>query len=89
MDEVSAHIVINSATREHPSTSCAEAQFKIGTASVSNDTFAIICFAADGTLSSVLRPGYEMEFHDARAFGKKRIAYRYITDLGLGVSTGG
>jgi TonB family protein len=62
------------------STSCARAQFKIGSAALSNDAFAVICFNSDGTLSSVVSPGYDMEFHDARAFGKKRITYRYVDD---------
>ncbi len=64
----------------HPSTSCARAQFKVGTAAVNNDAFAVICFNADGTLADVVRPGYDMEFHDAQPFGKKRIAHRYVED---------
>ncbi len=80
-EKVSARIVMTSSTNGRPSSSCARAQFKIGTTAVNNDGFAVICFAADGTLSSVVRPGYEMEFHDPQAFGKKRIAYRYVADL--------
>ena len=80
-EKVSARIVITSSTNGRPSTSCARAQFKIGTAAVNNDGFAVICFAADGSVSSVVRPGYVMEFHDAQAFGKKRIPYRYVADL--------
>ena len=79
-DKVSARIVLTTSTNGHPSGSCARAQFKIGTTNVNNDAFAVICFNADGTLSSVVRPGYDMEFHDAQAFGKKRIAYRYVND---------
>ncbi len=72
---------MTSSTNGRASNTCARAQFKVGTAAVNNDGFAVICFAADGTLSSVVRPGYEMEFHDAQTFGKKRIAYRYVADL--------
>ena len=79
-EKVSARIVITSSINGHPNTSCARAQFKVGTAAVNNDAFAVICFNADGTLSSVVRPGYDMEFHDQRLFGKKRIAYRYVDD---------
>lgn len=79
-EKVSARIVITSSINGHPNTSCARAQFKVGTAAVNNDAFAVICFNADGTLSSGVRPGYDMEFHDQRPFGKKRIAYRYVDD---------
>jgi TonB family protein len=79
-EKVSAKIVLASSTNGHPTSSCARAQFKIGTAAVNNDAFAVICFNSDGTLASVVRPGYEMEFHDQRPFGKKRIAYRYVDD---------
>jgi TonB family protein len=79
-EKVSARMVISTSANGHPSTSCARAQFKVGTAAVNNDAFAVICFNADGTLASVVRPGYDMEFHDAQAFGKKRIAYRYVDD---------
>jgi TonB family protein len=79
-NKVSARIVQATMTNGRPSSSCARAQFKIGTPTVNNDAFAVICFNADGTLSSIVRPGYDMEFHDARDFGKKRIAYRYVDD---------
>ncbi len=79
-NQVSARIVQTTTTNGKPSSSCARAQFKIGTQALNNDAFAVICFNADGTLSSVVRPGYDMEFHDAQAFGKKRIAYRYVDD---------
>jgi TonB family protein len=77
-EKVSARIVTSSSTGGHPSSSCARAQFKIGTAAVNNDAFAVICFDADGTLSSIVRPGYDMEFHDPKPFGKKRIARQYV-----------
>jgi TonB family protein len=77
---VSAKVVLTSSTSGHSTTSCARAQFKVGTAAVNNDAFAVICFNSDGTLSSVVRPGYSMEFHDAQPFGKKLIAHRYVDD---------
>ena len=80
-EKVSARMVVSTSVNGHPSTSCARAQFKVGTVAVNNDAFAVICFNADGTLASVVRPGYDMEFHDAQPFGKKRIAYRYVDDL--------
>jgi TonB family protein len=79
-NQISARIVQTTTINGKPSSSCARAQFKIGTQALNNDAFAVICFNADGTLSSVVRPGYDMEFHDAQAFGKKRIAYRYVDD---------
>ena len=78
-NQISARI-IRTTTNGKPSSICARAQFKIGTPALNNDAFAIICFNLDGTLASVVRPGYDMEFHDAQAFGKKRIAYRYVDD---------
>ena len=79
-NQISARIVLATTTNGKPSSSCARAQFKIGTPALNNDAFAVICFNSDGTLSSVVRPGYDMEFHDAQVFGKKRIAYRYVDD---------
>jgi TonB family protein len=60
--------------------SCARAQFKIGTSTVNNNAFAVICFNQDGTLFNVVKPGYEMEFHDAQTFGKKKIAHTFMDD---------
>jgi TonB family protein len=79
-NQISARMAMAATTNGKPSTSCARAQFKIGTPALNNDAFAVICFNADGTLSSVVRPGYDMEFHDVQVFGKKRIAYRYVDD---------
>jgi hypothetical protein len=73
-------MVVSTSVNGHPSTSCARAQFKVGTVAVNIDAFAVICFNADGTLASVVRPGYDMGFHDAQPFGKKRIACRYVAD---------
>lgn len=79
-NQVSARIVQTTTTNGHPSSSCARAQFKIGTASLNNDAFTVICFNSDGTLSSVVRPGYDIEFQDPQDFGKKRIARKYVND---------
>jgi TonB family protein len=79
-NKLSARIVQTTTTNGRPSSSCARAQFKIGTPAVNNDAFAVICFNADGTLASVVRPGYEMEFQDSREFGRKRIACRYVNN---------
>jgi hypothetical protein len=68
----------------HPSSTCARAQLKVGGSTLNNDSIALICFNADGTLSSIVRPGYDMEFRDARAFGKKRIAFEYVSDTDPG-----
>lgn len=76
--QVGARVSQITSTNGHASSSCARAQFKIGAENLTNDAFAVICFDADGTLSSVVRPGYSMEFHDPQAFGKKRIASRYV-----------
>src|SRR5215469_6601322 len=78
--QVSARVVLIEKSSKSESTSCARAQFKIGTPAVNNDAFAVICFNSDGTLSSVVRPGYDMEFQDSQPFGKKRIAHTYIDD---------
>jgi TonB family protein len=79
-NQISARIVQTTTTNGKASSSCARAQFKIGAPTLSNDAFAVICFNSDGTLLSVVRPGFDMEFHDAHVFGKKRIAYRYVDD---------
>jgi hypothetical protein len=79
-EKVSARIVIEGSTKGRHTTSCARAQFKVGTTEINNDAFAVICFNSDGSLSSIVRPGYDMEFHDPQPFGKKRIAYRYVDD---------
>lgn len=79
-NQVSARMSQITTTNGKPSSSCARAQFQIGSAAINNDAFAVICFNADSTLSSIVSPGYSIEFHEAQAFGKKRIAYRYVDD---------
>jgi len=75
-ERISARIVIEKHA-DATTTTCARGQFKIGTSDVQNDAFAVICFAHDGSLQSVARPGYSMSFDELRPFGKKRIASRY------------
>ena len=79
--QVSAKIVLSSPVKGSPSKSCARAQFKVGTPTVNYDAFAVICFNQDGTLSSILRLNYGMDFSDIRPFGKKQIAFRYVDDI--------
>jgi len=78
---VSARVVKTTNAAPSERSSCARAQFKIGTTAVNNDAFAVICFNSDGTLESVVRPDYSMEFHDLQPFGKKRIAHTYVDFL--------
>jgi TonB family protein len=85
-DQISARLVLTANSSSGSNTSCARAQFKIGTATLNNDAFAVICFNSDGTLSSVVRPGYDMEFRDAQTFGKKRIAHKYVDDPEPGIN---
>jgi TonB family protein len=76
--QISARMTTFTSTNGKPSSSCARAQFKIGTTTLNNDAFAVICFNADGTLESVVSPDYSMEFQDPRPFGNKRIATRLV-----------
>ena len=43
-NRVSARVVVTTRTNGKPSSSCARAQFKIGTPVLNNDAFAVICF---------------------------------------------
>ena len=79
-EQISARVVQTTSHTGQLSSRCARAQFKIGTATVNNDAFAVICLNEDGTFSSIVRPGYGMEFQSPREFGKKRIAYRYVSN---------
>jgi hypothetical protein len=55
-------------------------KLKIGSETVQNDAFATICFDGEGLLKFVGFPGYGMEFHDYKRFGKEMIARRYQDD---------
>jgi len=58
---------------------CVRSQSKIGSADRSTNVYFNLCFDDEGTLKSVLSPGYFMQFQDYRSFGKKKIA-RTLTD---------
>lgn len=62
------------------SDACARMKLRIGSDAVNNDAFANVCFDGAGLLKFVGTPGYSMEFHDYRRFGKKMIATRYQDD---------
>jgi TonB family protein len=62
------------------SEACARVKFKIGSATVKNDAFGNLCFGDKGLVTFVGTPGYSMEFHDYKKFGKQWIARRYQDD---------
>ena len=62
------------------SDACAREKFKVGSETVQNDAFATLCFDGAGLLKFVGLPGYHMEFHDYKRFGKQMIARRYQDD---------
>lgn len=59
------------------SDACSRLQSKIGSSTVKNDAFSNVCFSG-GLLSFVGTPGYGMEFHDYKKFGKLQVAQHYI-----------
>jgi TonB family protein len=60
---------------------CARTKFKVGSDTVKNDAFGNVCFDGQGLLKFFGSPGYSMEFHDYKRFGKKlTIARRYQDD---------
>jgi len=62
------------------SDACARMKFRLGTDALNNDAFANVCFDGSGLLKFVGSPGYSMEFHDYKGFGKKMVARRYQDD---------
>jgi hypothetical protein len=62
------------------SDACARTQSKIGSAARDSTVYFNVCFDDEGTLKFVSSPGYSMEFHDYRSFGKKKIARTLIDD---------
>jgi hypothetical protein len=62
------------------SDACVREKFRVGSDSVKNDAFSSLCFDADGMIGFFGSPGYSMEFHDYKSFGKKRFARRYQDD---------
>ncbi len=62
------------------SDACVREKSKVGSDLVKNDAFSSLCFDGDGMIGFFGSPGYSMEFHDYKSFGKKRIARRYQED---------
>jgi hypothetical protein len=62
------------------SDACARAKSEIGSGDQATDAFSNVCFDGEGRLKFVGSPGYSMEFHDYRSFGKKQIAQKLIDD---------
>jgi hypothetical protein len=57
---------------------CARREGKIGSAGRDSKVYFNLCFDDDGRLKFFGSPGYGMEFHDYRGFGKKLIARRLV-----------
>ena len=53
---------------------CARTESRIGSADRDSKVYFNVCFDEDGRLKFFGSPGYSMEFHDYRGFGKKQIA---------------
>jgi hypothetical protein len=62
------------------STPCARTQGKIGSAGRDSTVYFNVCFDVEGALEAFFSPGYGMEFHDYRKFGKKKIARTLADD---------
>jgi hypothetical protein len=62
------------------SDACARTQGKIGSTDRDSTVYFNVCFDEEGTLKFVGSPGYGMEFHDYRNFGKKKIARTLVDD---------
>jgi hypothetical protein len=54
------------------------AQSKIGTGDRATDAFSNVSFDSEGRLSFFGDPGYSMEFHEYKAFGKKQIPRKLV-----------
>jgi len=62
------------------SDACARIQGGIGSGIRGSVVFSNVCFDGDGTLKFVNTPGYGMEFHDYRRFGKKQFPGKFVDD---------
>jgi TonB family protein len=60
------------------SDACSRLITQIGSSAMKNDAFSNVCFSGDGLLNFVGTPGYAMEFHDYKKFGKLHVARTYI-----------
>lgn len=56
------------------SDACVRVQSKIGAGEQAVDAFSNLCFDDQGKLKFFGSPGYDMEFHDYKGFGKQQIA---------------
>jgi len=59
---------------------CVRLKSKVGTEGVNNDAFSTLCFDASSLINFVGSPGYDMEFHDYKSFGKKMMPRRLQND---------
>jgi len=60
------------------SDACARTKGSVGSAGRESTVYFNVCFDDRGRLKFVGSPGYSMEFHDYRSFGKKEIARKLI-----------
>ena len=68
------HIELPNGAHSNP---CMHSEFNLGAAPVQQVNFANVCFK-DGLLDFVGAPGYGMEFHDYRSYGRLKIAHTLI-----------
>lgn len=60
---------------------CDAGQVKTGTPPAQNEVFIRVCFAGDpATVSTIVMPGYSVEFKDRQPFGKLFIARSLVSD---------
>lgn len=62
------------------SDACARLKSRIGSEGRAIDLFSNVCFDKDRRLKFYGSPGYSMEFHDYRAFGKKQFPREFACD---------
>ncbi len=62
------------------SDACARIQGGIGSGNRGSVVFSNVCFDGEGMLKFVNSPGYGMEFHDYRRFGKKQFPGKFVDD---------
>jgi hypothetical protein len=62
------------------SDACARTEGKLGSAGRESKVYFNVCFDEEGRLKFFGSPGYSMEFHDFRGFGKKEIARELVDD---------
>lgn len=80
-----AKVVQLSSPNKQVSQTCSRITVKIGS-EIQADAFATMCFDSAGLFQFVGFPGYNMEFHEYKRFGKVMVARRYQVDLESGTS---